>query len=189
MVKQCRQAVSLIILSAALPVAGIAQDARTVLGNAARAMGAENLKTVVYSGSGTEFAFGQAWNPNSAWPGYRSKAYTGGVNFETPAWRTDRVLDATSPSCVGCSAAQQDRGGALPPGPTETVVVDAKTGWADYCILPWFNCRRHVDFWTTPYGFLKTAGANDPTVMSQTIGGKKYSIVTFTGQNRAKVDR
>jgi hypothetical protein len=45
-----------------------------------------------------------------------------------------------------------------------------------------------LDFWTTPYGFLKAAAANSATVASQKIGSKNYTVVTFIGQNKAKVN-
>jgi glyoxylase-like metal-dependent hydrolase (beta-lactamase superfamily II) len=187
MTKTLLKVVSLVTLLILVRTA-TAQDARAVLANTTRALGAENLRTLVYSGTATEFAFGQAWSPSSPWPGYKSKSYTTSTDLQRPAWRIDRVLDATSPSCVGCGGAQQDRGGAIPPGPSDTVVIDSGTHWADYCVLPWFDCRRHVDFWDTPYGFLKAAAANNAGVKSQTIGGKKYTVVTFTGQNKAAVN-
>src|SRR6266566_5481549 len=43
--------------------AALGQDAKTILSNASKAMGADNLKTVQYSGTATEFAFGQAATP------------------------------------------------------------------------------------------------------------------------------
>ena len=54
------------------PVA-VAQDAKAVLGSASKAMGADDLKTIQYSGTGTEFAFGQAVNATSPWPGFADK--------------------------------------------------------------------------------------------------------------------
>ena len=38
-----------------------------------------------------------------------------------------------------------------------------------------------------PHGFLKAASANNATVRQQTIGGKKYNVLTFMGQNKAPV--
>lgn len=55
MVKDCGRAFLLMILVAALPLTGSAQDARTVLGTAAKAMGAESLRTLHYSGSGSSY--------------------------------------------------------------------------------------------------------------------------------------
>ena len=102
------------------PIA-LSQDAKTVLGNASKAMGADNLKTIQYSGTATEFAFGQAVNPSAPWPGFADKSYTRTINYETPAWRVDRVLADIPPD---------RRGGGLPPGPTQTVVIGANTPWA-----------------------------------------------------------
>jgi hypothetical protein len=55
MVKDCARSFLLVILLAALPMAGWAQDATTVLSNSAKAMGAENLRTLQYSGSGSVY--------------------------------------------------------------------------------------------------------------------------------------
>jgi len=55
MVKVCGRSFLFVILLAALPLTGSAQDARTVLSKAAKAMGAENLRTLQYSGSGSGY--------------------------------------------------------------------------------------------------------------------------------------
>ena len=52
----------------ALPVSLFAQDARTVLTNAAKAMGAETVRTLQYSGSGSNAGVGQNINPDAPWP-------------------------------------------------------------------------------------------------------------------------
>src|ERR1019366_5365782 len=101
--------------------AALAQDAKIVLSNASKAMGADNLKTVQYSGTATEFTFGQAVNASSPWPGFAEKSYTRTINYETPAWRVDRVLADVPPN---------RRGGGLPPGPSQAVVINANTPWA-----------------------------------------------------------
>jgi len=146
--------------------AALGQDAQTILSNVSKAMGADNLKTVQYSGTATEFAFGQAVNPNSPWPGFAATSYTRTINYETPAWRVDRVL-APIP--------QDRRGGGLPPGPTQTVVIGANTSWA-----------QQVDLWMTPYGFIKEAAKNNATATSKSMNGRKYTVVTFTAPNNAK---
>lgn len=55
MVKDCGRSLLLVILLAALPLTGSAQDAKAVLGKVAKAMGAENLRTLQYSGSGSSY--------------------------------------------------------------------------------------------------------------------------------------
>ena len=165
MFKKCMGVVALLTM---FSFAASAQDAKTVIGNASKAMGADNLKTVEFTGSGWEYAFGQAVNPSSPWGGYESKTYTRTINFETPAWHIERVLAPASPT---------RRGGGLPPAPSQNFVITANTNWG-----------QQLDHWMLPYGFLRAAVANNATVTSQKIGGKSYSVVTFMGQNKAKVN-
>ena len=145
-----------------------AQDAKTVLSNASKAMGSANVQTIQYSGTGTEFAFGQAVNPDSPWPGFVDKSYARTINYETPAWRVDRMLAEIPPN---------RRGGGLPPGPTQSTVIGANTPWA-----------QQVDLWLTPFGFLRAAAKNSATVESKSMGGKKYTVVTFIAPNKAKMN-
>jgi glyoxylase-like metal-dependent hydrolase (beta-lactamase superfamily II) len=164
-----KKSVAIVVLAAIATWAGpaaFAQDAKTVLSKASKAMGADNLKTIQYSGTGTEFAFGQAVNVSSPWPGFEDKSYTRTINYETPAWRVDRVLADIPPN---------RRGGGLPPGPTQTVVIGPNASWG-----------QQVDLWMTPYGFLRAAANNNASVKSQSVGGKKFTVVTFTAPNNAK---
>jgi glyoxylase-like metal-dependent hydrolase (beta-lactamase superfamily II) len=146
----------------------LAQDAKTVISTASKAMGGDSLRTIEYSGTGAEYVFGQAFNPSSGWPAWDEKSYTRTIDYEAPAWRVDRVLtDPTNPT---------RRGGGLALGATQTVVVNANTPWAN-----------QVDLWMTPHGFLKAAATNNATVKSRKIKGKNYSVVTFMGPNKASV--
>src|SRR5437879_13867285 len=97
-----------------------AQDAKTVISNASKAMGADNLKTVEFTATGSEFAFGQAMNPASPWPGFESKTYTRTINFEMPAWHIERVLAPIAPS---------RKGGGLPPAANQNFVIGPNTNW------------------------------------------------------------
>ena len=69
-------AVTLVLaLTLVVPAPSFAQDAKPVIDAASKAMGADTLKTVEYSGSGFDFAFGQAFNPSSPWPRFINKTY------------------------------------------------------------------------------------------------------------------
>src|SRR5579863_8861560 len=114
-------AIAAVAVAWALP-APVGQDAHTILSNVAKAMGADNLKTIQYSGTATEFAFGQAVNPSSPWPGFVDKSYMRTINYDMPGWRIDRVL---------ADVPLDRRGGGLPPGPTQTVMVNTNTPWAN----------------------------------------------------------
>ena len=148
-----------------------AQDAKTVIDNASKAMGL--LKSVEYSGSGFDFAIGQNANPNLPWPKFIDKTYKRAMNFETPAYRMDRIrLQGENPPHGG---GQQPIYGEQ--NQNQTVVVSTNTPWV-----------QQLEVWMMPQGFLQAAAKNNATVASKTIAGKKYSVVTFMGQNKAKVN-
>ena len=149
-----------------------AQDAKTVIANASRAMGVDTLKTVQYSATGMDFTLGQAPNPGSPWPKFINKSYTRAINFETPASRVDRVrMQGENPPRGG---GQQPVVGEQPVN--QTIVVNADTPWA-----------QQLEIWMMPHGFLRAAATRNATLEAKTIGGKKYNVVTFVGDNKAKV--
>src|SRR5438132_8326963 len=65
-----------------IPAAMLAQDAKTVLTNASKAMGADKLKTLRFSAMGSHAAtIGQNMNPKTAWPVVRVKSYAYEADF------------------------------------------------------------------------------------------------------------
>src|SRR5262245_19243231 len=160
-----------LVLFATLASTAFAQDAKTAIDNATKVMGA--LKTVEYSGSGFDFAIGQNVNPSSAWPKFIDKTYKRTMNFETPAYRMDRIrVQGENPP----------RGGGQQPivgeqSQNQTVVVSANTSWVN-----------QLELWMMPHGFLQAASKNNATLSTKTVGGKKFNVLTFTGQNKAKVN-
>jgi glyoxylase-like metal-dependent hydrolase (beta-lactamase superfamily II) len=164
--RKCVLAVVLLFATSAF-----AQDAKTVIDNASKAMG--SLKSVEYSGSGFDFAIGQNANPNLPWPKFIDKTYKRVINFETPAFRMDRVRQ---------QGENPPHGGGQQPiygdqNQNQTVVVNANTPWV-----------QQLEVWMMPQGFLQAAAKNNATVSTKTVGGKKYQVLTFTGQNKAKVN-
>jgi glyoxylase-like metal-dependent hydrolase (beta-lactamase superfamily II) len=165
MIKKCLTAVAVVL---ALTWAVQGQDAKGVIASASTAMGADQLKTIQVSGPGTDYSFGQAFNPGSPWPAWKEKSYTRTIDFDAPAFRIARVAEAPDPS---------RKGGGLQPAAQQQVIVTANTQWA-----------QQLPIWISPYGFLKQAAMNNATVKSETVGGKKYNVVTFTAPNKAKVN-
>src|ERR1035441_976942 len=72
-------------IAALLSSAALAQDAKSVVDSAARAMGVENLGAVRYTGSGLNYALGQAVNPTSPWPKFNVKTYERLIDFDAGA--------------------------------------------------------------------------------------------------------
>jgi glyoxylase-like metal-dependent hydrolase (beta-lactamase superfamily II) len=168
-----KKSLAVVVLLTGLSWAVAAQDAKSVIGNASKAMGGDTLKTIQYSGSGFDFALGQAANPNGAWPRFIDKTYTRVINYETPATRMDRIrMQGENPPRGG---GQQPVRGEQPQN--QTVIVNANTPWL-----------QQLEIWMTPHGFLRAAAANNAAVKPQTIGGKRFNVLTFTGQNKAMVN-
>jgi glyoxylase-like metal-dependent hydrolase (beta-lactamase superfamily II) len=159
-------------LAALAVLSASAQNASTVIANASKAIGVDSLKTVQYSATGLDFALGQAPNPNSPWPKFINKSYTRVINFETPASKVDRVrVQGENPPHGG---GQQPIVGEQPQ--SQTIVVTADTPWV-----------QQLEIWMMPHGFLRAAAKRNATLEEKTVGGKKYSVVSFTGDNKAKV--
>jgi len=160
------------LLSALVGVAS-AQDVKTVLAEASKALGADTLNTVEYSATGFDYVLGQAYNPSSPWPKFINKTYTRAIDFKTPASKVDRVrMQGENPP----------RGGGLQPvigeqPQSQTIIIGPTTPWV-----------QQLEIWMMPHAFVKAAAAKNATVKSQTVAGKRYSVVTFTGDNKALVN-
>jgi glyoxylase-like metal-dependent hydrolase (beta-lactamase superfamily II) len=161
-----------IVLGALVVLSASAQDASTVIANASKAIGVASLKTVQYSATGLDFALGQAPNPSSPWPKFINKTYTRVIDFETPASKVDRIrVQGENPPHGG---GQQPIVGEQPQ--SQTIVVTADTPWA-----------QQLEIWMMPHGFLRAAARRNATLEQKTVGGKTYSVLSFTGDNKARV--
>ena len=152
--------------------AAVAQDAKGVLQAASAAMGADSLKTLEFSGTGFDFALGQSYNPSAPWPRFLVKFYSRAIDYQTPASQMDRVR---------AQGENPPRGGGLQPvrgdqPQSQVIIVNPNTPWV-----------QQLEIWMTPHGFLKAAAANNASVRSETRNGKRFSVMTFTGQNKAPV--
>src|SRR5688572_11774262 len=143
--------------------AGSNPDVKTVLNNATQAMGAANVKTIEFSGSGFQFAHGQPIVPFSDLPRYNAKSFNYQADYVTPGSRQEMVRTQTGPP----------RGGGAQPlvGEAKTLeylsgnyawTVNESTGQAnrqpgdqggDKDIID----VRQVFLWVTPHGFLHAA--------------------------------
>src|SRR5271156_4923392 len=143
--------------------AGFAQDAKSVIDGAAKAMGVQNLGSVRYSGSGLNFALGQAPNPSSPWPKFNVKTYERVIDFDA---------GAASQTMVRTQGENPPRGGGQQPVVGEQV-QNQVSGFAQ----PWAS---KFEIWVTPVGFLKGAlASSNATVQAKTVGAKKYNVVSY----------
>jgi glyoxylase-like metal-dependent hydrolase (beta-lactamase superfamily II) len=135
-----------------------AQDAKTVIANASKAMGLDGLNSLYYYGSGKNFSLGQNNNANQPWPQTPLNDYTRAIDFTVPASRATWSTYAV-PVTGGAATLQRGQQNILP----------ASAG----------NWGQQLEIWTTPWGFLKGAAANNATAQRQTIDGKAVQVVTW----------
>ena len=142
----------------------IAQDARAVVADASKAMGADKLNSITYSGSAATVFFGQTERMIGPWPADPIRHYT-------------RTIDFSQPRSLATGTVWQMAiliGGSPQPDPYIRSITPRNAAWA-----------QQMDIWMTPWGFLRGAAANQATVRSQTIGDKKYSVVTWKTPQKA----
>ena len=140
-------------------------DAASLLKAASTALGAENLKTVEFSGNGWDACLGQAWSVNDGrWARWELRDY-------------NRVID--DEAITSRHTAQQRAGMArkrwvvapLPPGRCR-----GHSNLTSVRNSPWL---QQLQIWLTPYGFIRLAGENKPTAETQTATGRNVSVVSF----------
>src|SRR5690606_30178077 len=139
------------------PALAAAQDAKSVVAAASKAMGLDGVASLYYYGSGASYSLGQNNNPNGPWPRTPLNEYTRAIHFATPATRATWSTDATPVT-----------GGA----PTlNNNAQQSATGSS-----PW---SQQLEMWITPWGFLKGAEANGATVQRRNVGGQRFQVVTW----------
>jgi len=149
--------VLLMISAAALQCTGFAQevkDVKALLNQVAKNIGAENLKTLHYSGSGSSYIVGPGAIPAGGWPHTVMKSYVRDIDLDAIKSHLQIVR----------------REGTTPADKTLTHEINSNSPWSS-----------QYEFWITPYGFLKAAmAADNVTVESKTVMGTMYRVVTFT---------
>src|SRR5215472_9522398 len=167
-----------------VPQPGNAQDAKAVLDGAAKTMG--DVKSLQYAGSGANFAFGQNVSPTAPWPRFNIKSFTRTVDYDTPAMRDDLVRTQADP---------KERGGGGLPLTGEQHQIQTVSGtyaWTqtgDAAPAPALTAvgDRLQQLWITPQGVIKAAIKHNATVETQTVDGKKMTVISFAVPGQVKV--
>ena len=149
------------------------------LNEAARALGATNLKSIEITASGVSWAVGQSAAPGHPWPRFVVKSLTRSVNYETASMRD---------VWVRAQGEDPPRGGGLQPirGEQRQVqIVSSESAWnvaGDAAIpAPIALAARQLELWTTPHGIVKAAQAPLATVHGHVI------TLSAPGKYRARV--
>ncbi|MBI2187118.1 MAG: MBL fold metallo-hydrolase [Acidobacteria bacterium] len=197
-----RKALLLAAVVALASDAGSAQDARAVLQAAAKAMGADQVRTIQYTATGWNALVGQSYNLNEDWPRFEVTSYTRVIDYGANASREDFTRRRGS---------YPMRGGGAPFDGDQRVVQVVSDGVAWnlqgekpvppgrlYLELAPHSDVRQLEIILSPHGFLKAAmAAKDVRVLSTPIvgptndgltgNGRRATLVTFTALGKYKV--
>jgi len=177
-----------------------AQDARSALQNAAKAMGATNLKTIQYSGAGWDSSVGQSYNLTSDWPRFEVPSFMRTIDYDAKSLREERTRRQGNYPTYGRLPLQEERITAMLNGNFAWNVRGDTTAPQTGRFLegPPVTELRQLEIALTPHGFLKAALAGNPTAMSEPIvgpsdgglssNGRKVTIVSFTALGKYKVN-
>ena len=146
----------------------IAQDAKTVIANAQKALG--DLKSITYSGSAKDVAFQQC-GANST-----EMNCKGTHDPMRPINNYVRVIDLSGPASRAAGNTNNIGAGGsttVSPGTYFQGVTPQQTDVSQ----PWANS---LEFYITPWGFLKGAADNNATVSHKKVDGKSYTVLTWS---------
>src|SRR5262245_40767580 len=146
----------------------MAQDAKTVIADAQKALGAPT--SITYSGSAKDVSFQQC-GANAT-----QTMCQGTHDPMRPISSYVRVIDLTAP-------ASRHTGGTNNIGPGGSTTVTPGTFFqqvtpqqADVS-QPW---AASLEFYITPWGFLRGAEAANATATRATVGGKSFTVVSWS---------
>jgi glyoxylase-like metal-dependent hydrolase (beta-lactamase superfamily II) len=179
------------VLVAAAATAG-GQAPANALDAAATALGVDNLRSIQFSGWGSDYVFGQAYDGSSAWPRFNLPSITVAVDYVTPALRDDRRR---------AQAENPPLGGGFQPlvgelrqiwalsGPYAWDIVGA--GTAPAAVERDMRTAvegRTTQIWLTPHGFIKAARAGKAAVRTETVRGARKSVIAVTTPSQVRLE-
>ena len=154
-----------------------AQDGNTVIASAQRALG--DLRSITYSGSAKDVAFQQC-GANAA-----AMMCQGTHDPMRPINNYIRVIDLTAPASRHTGATNNIGPGGSTTVTPGTFFQQVTPQQADVS-QPW---AASLEFYLTPWGFLKGAAGHNATASRRRIDGRNYTVLTWSPAVRAPSGR
>lgn len=166
---------STIVALLVLPATGHAAG----LDDLAKALGADRVKTIEFTGTGTRYAVGQSVRADKPWPKFNLKSYTATIDYATASMRHDmQITQGEHPPMGGgrqpVKGVRKARGG-----------ISGDIGWGFRGGKPRparFTAGMKHSLWTSPHGVIKAAQAQGAPIKMKTAGGKTYKTVSIAGK-------
>jgi glyoxylase-like metal-dependent hydrolase (beta-lactamase superfamily II) len=168
------------------------QEASGPIAAAVAALGAGNLQSIQYSGWGSDYIFGQAYDGGSPWPRFSIPSITVAIDYPTNTWRDDRRR---------AQVENPPLGGGFQPLSGELRQIWALSGgyaWdlAGQTVAPAALERdmrsavegRTTQIRLTPHGFIKAAQAGHAAVHVETVRGVRKSVIVVTTPQMTRLE-
>jgi glyoxylase-like metal-dependent hydrolase (beta-lactamase superfamily II) len=146
----------------------LAQDARTVITNAQRALG--NVQSITYSGQAHDVAFQQCGANATQMVCY------GTHDPLRPIINYVRVIDLAAPASRHTGGTMNIGGGGSTTVGQGTFFQQVTAQQADVS-QPW---AQSLELYITPWGFLKGAAANNATAARRKVEGRDFTVLTWS---------
>ena len=146
----------------------LAQDARTVITDAQRALG--NPQSITYSGAAKDVAFQQCGSNATALNCY------GTHDPMRPITEYVRVIDLNAPLSRHTGKTVNPAGGGNTT-PAPGVFFQQVTAQQADVAQPW---AQSLELYITPWGFLKGAAANNATAARRNVEGESYTVLSWS---------
>jgi glyoxylase-like metal-dependent hydrolase (beta-lactamase superfamily II) len=158
-----------------LPAAGYAAG----LDDLAKAMGADKVQTIEFSGTGLRYAVGQSVRADKPWPKFNLKSYKATIDYGGASMRQAmEITQGEHPPRGGgrqpVKGVRKSRGG-----------ISGDVGWGFRRGNPRparFTAGMKHRIWTSPHGIIKAAQAQGAKIKPRTAGGKSYKTVSIAGK-------
>ena len=154
---------AVVVMALSCAATAFAQDAKTVIEQASKAMGVTGLDAITVIGGGGQGNFGQS---RTITFGIASTLYANYTRTYDFTGRTARFTADTTPPAA--------RGGTPPPRGKLDQFVRADAPWS-----------QQLQIWVTPWGFLHGAATNGADVKNRKIDDTAYKVVTWQTAQKA----
>ena len=157
----------LIALGLLVACAASVQEQRATLERAAGMLGAADVKTLEYTGSGVQYQSGQSQTPGDRWPQFNVPSFTRVMSYETASMQD---------TMVRTQGENPPRGGGVQPirgEQRQVLFLSGEHAWnqvGDAAVpAPIALAERQLQLWTTPHGFIRAALARNASVSGRTV--------------------
>jgi glyoxylase-like metal-dependent hydrolase (beta-lactamase superfamily II) len=158
-----------VAIVAVVGATAITQDSAKVLDDAARTLGATDLKTLQYSGRGFTYSFAQNYRPDAPYPKFHA-TYTRTIDFGSQLSREETVRTQFE---------NPPRGGGNQP-----IYREARGAAVSGDMSPWGPGAVAL----TPHGFVMAARTSGATLTPAPADRRGVTVVSFTSPRGHKIN-